>query len=138
MLFYSFILSFYECRSDIAEQSGELVSRSVTGSMISRCSWFLVLLFLYIYIPLYNATCLCLSINRDNFGYADAHMDRHMVPRQMPAATGPADWREALDIVALGLPEQVMILFIFHSSFYMMCSGIMILNPSEYIFAFVY
>jgi cytoskeleton-associated protein 5 len=55
-----------------------VLSRSVAGSMISR----------------------------DNFGYADAHMDRHMVPRQMPAATGPADWREALEIVALGLPEQ--------------------------------
>jgi hypothetical protein len=40
-------------------------------------------------------------MNRVNFGYADAHM----VPRQM--AAGPADWREALDIVALGLPEQV-------------------------------
>ncbi|PWZ31965.1 Protein MOR1 [Zea mays] len=41
-----------------------------------------------------------------DLGYADAHMDRHMVPRQIPAATGPADWHEALDIVALGLPEQ--------------------------------
>ncbi|CAO1946382.1 unnamed protein product [Urochloa humidicola] len=70
--------SVRENGSDVAEQSGEVVSRSVAGSMISR----------------------------DNFGYADAHMDRHMVPRQMPAATGPADWREALEIVALGLPEQ--------------------------------
>ncbi|KAF8716821.1 hypothetical protein HU200_025917 [Digitaria exilis] len=70
--------SVRENGSDVAEQSGEVVSRSVTGSMISR----------------------------DNFGYPDAHMDRHMVPRQMPAATGPADWREALEIVALGLPEQ--------------------------------
>ncbi|KXG33604.1 protein MOR1 isoform X1 [Sorghum bicolor] len=69
--------SVRENGSDIAEQSGEVVSRSVTGSMISR-----------------------------DFGYADAHMDRHMVPRQIPAATGPADWREALEIVALGLPEQ--------------------------------
>ncbi|VAH81229.1 unnamed protein product [Triticum turgidum subsp. durum] len=40
---------------------------------------------------------------KENFGYADAHT----VPRQMAAAvTGPTDWREALDIVALGLPEQ--------------------------------
>ncbi|ONM36977.1 protein MOR1 isoform X2 [Zea mays] len=69
--------SVRENGSDIAEQSGEVVSRSVTGSMISR-----------------------------DLGYADAHMDRHMVPRQIPAATGPADWHEALDIVALGLPEQ--------------------------------
>lgn len=37
-------------------------------------------------------------------------MDRHLVPRQMPTATGPADWREALEIVALGLPEQVVLL----------------------------
>ncbi|KAK1667480.1 hypothetical protein QYE76_055639 [Lolium multiflorum] len=58
--------------SDVAEQSGELVSRSIAGSMTPRV----------------------------NFGYADAHM----VPRQM--AAGPADWREALDIIALGLPEQ--------------------------------
>jgi hypothetical protein len=52
-----------------------------------------------------------LVYHRDNFGYADAHMDRHLAPRQMAAATpGPADWREALDIVALGLPDQVMLL----------------------------
>ncbi|EEC71701.1 hypothetical protein OsI_04204 [Oryza sativa Indica Group] len=67
--------SVRENGSDIAEQSGEAVSRSMAGSMISR----------------------------ENFGYSDAHM----VPRQMATATpGPADWREALDIVALGLPEQ--------------------------------
>uniref|UniRef100_A0A0E0C9H3 Protein MOR1 n=2 Tax=Oryza TaxID=4527 RepID=A0A0E0C9H3_9ORYZ len=62
--------SVRENGSDIAEQSGEAVSRSMAG---------------------------------ENFGYSDAHM----VPRQMATATpGPADWREALDIVALGLPEQ--------------------------------
>uniref|UniRef100_A0ACD5W2B5 Uncharacterized protein n=1 Tax=Avena sativa TaxID=4498 RepID=A0ACD5W2B5_AVESA len=67
--------SVRENGSDVAEQSGELVSRSIAGPMTSR----------------------------ENFGYADAHM----VPRQMAtAATGPADWREALDIVALGLPDQ--------------------------------
>ncbi|EMS63356.1 Protein MOR1 [Triticum urartu] len=67
--------SVRENGSDVAEQSGELVSRSMAGSMMPR----------------------------ENFGYADAHT----VPRQMAtAATGPADWREALDIVALGLPEQ--------------------------------
>jgi hypothetical protein len=39
---------------------------------------------------------------RDNFGYADAHMDRHLIPRQIaPATPGPLDWREALDIVAI-------------------------------------
>ncbi|XP_062224549.1 protein MOR1-like [Phragmites australis] len=71
--------SVRENGSDVAEQSGEVISRSLVGSMISR----------------------------ENFGYGDAHMDRHMAPRQMAAATtGPADWREALDIVALGLPEQ--------------------------------
>ncbi|VAH65313.1 unnamed protein product [Triticum turgidum subsp. durum] len=68
--------SVRENGSDVAEQSGELVSRSMAGSMMP---------------------------SRENFGYADAHT----VPRQMAtAATGPADWREALDIVALGLPEQ--------------------------------
>ncbi|KAJ1285939.1 hypothetical protein BS78_03G315500 [Paspalum vaginatum] len=70
--------SVRENGSDVAEQSGEVVPRSVAGSMISR----------------------------DNFGYADAHMDRHMVPRQIPVVAGPADWREALEIVALGVPEQ--------------------------------
>ncbi|WVZ68423.1 hypothetical protein U9M48_017361 [Paspalum notatum var. saurae] len=70
--------SVRENGSDVAEQSGEVVARSVAGSMISR----------------------------DNFGYADAHMDRHMIPRQIPVAAGPADWREALEIVALGVPEQ--------------------------------
>ncbi|KAL6614281.1 hypothetical protein ACP70R_036551 [Stipagrostis hirtigluma subsp. patula] len=71
--------SVRENGSDVAEQSGEVVSRSLAGSIISR----------------------------ENFGYSDTHMDRHMAPRQMAAATtGPADWREALDIVALGLPEQ--------------------------------
>ncbi|AQK99753.1 Protein MOR1 [Zea mays] len=69
--------SVRENGSDIAEQSGEVVSRPVAGSMISR-----------------------------DFGYADAHMDRHMVPRQIPSTSGPVDWREALEIVALGLPEQ--------------------------------
>jgi cytoskeleton-associated protein 5 len=108
------VLSFYGHRSDIAEQSGEVVSRSVTGSMISRCSNCLIVLFIRSYVQLHNATCLCLTINRD-LGYADAHMDRHMVPRQIPAATGPADWHEALDIVALGLPEQVMLLITSHS-----------------------
>jgi hypothetical protein len=57
--------------------------------------------------------------NRENFGYSDAHM----VPRQMATATpGPADWREALDIVALGLPEQVMLLPICYvsSPFYLL------------------
>jgi cytoskeleton-associated protein 5 len=44
-----------------------------------------------------------------------------MVPRQMPAATGPADWREALEIVALGLPEQVVFLLISHSHFCPSC-----------------
>uniref|UniRef100_A0ACD5VVT5 Uncharacterized protein n=1 Tax=Avena sativa TaxID=4498 RepID=A0ACD5VVT5_AVESA len=67
--------SVRENGSDVAEQSGELVSRSIAGSMTSR----------------------------ENFGYVDAHM----APRQIAtAATGPADWREALDIVALGLPDQ--------------------------------
>ncbi|KAG8078290.1 hypothetical protein GUJ93_ZPchr0007g5646 [Zizania palustris] len=71
--------SVRENGSDIAEQSGEVVSRSIAGSMITR----------------------------ENFGYSDAYMDRHVVPRQMATTPpGPADWREALDIVALGLPEQ--------------------------------
>jgi hypothetical protein len=108
------VLPICGCRSDIAEQSGEVVSRPVAGSMISRCSSCLIVLFIP-NIPLHDTTCLCLTIIRD-FGYADAHMDRHMVPRQIPSTTGPVDWREALEIVALGLPEQVMLLISSHSS----------------------
>jgi hypothetical protein len=38
-------------------------------------------------------------------------MDKHLAPRPMPtAAPDPADCREALDIVMLGLPDQVMLL----------------------------
>jgi hypothetical protein len=57
-------------------------------------------------------TRLCMLVyHRDNFGYADGHMDRHLVPRQMaPATPGPADWHEALGIVALRLPDLVMLL----------------------------
>jgi hypothetical protein len=57
-------------------------------------------------------TRLCmLAYYRNNFGYANAHMHRHLVPRQMvPARPGPADWHEALGIVALGLFDQVMLL----------------------------
>lgn len=47
-------------------------------------------------------------ISRDNFGYADSHVERHMLPRQLATVNGPADWREALDIIALGSPEQVV------------------------------
>jgi len=63
-LFLSIRTSFFGCRSDIAEQSGEVVSRSVAGSMISRCSRCLILLFILIFIY-HHITQLfyaCLSI----------------------------------------------------------------------------
>ncbi|ONK78042.1 uncharacterized protein A4U43_C02F13600 [Asparagus officinalis] len=63
---------------DVAEQSGDILSRSVAAPLLPR----------------------------DNFGFADAHMERHMLPRQMAPVNGPADWHEALDIIALGSPEQ--------------------------------
>lgn len=74
-----------------------------------------------------------------------------MVPRQIPAAAGPADWREALEIVALGLPEQVMLSITSHSSpncpislrlrvvyFYIIFPHIKILIPSGVIFFYIY
>ncbi|KAK8936155.1 Protein MOR1 [Platanthera zijinensis] len=43
---------------------------------------------------------------RENFAYADQHMDRHMIPRQPVSINAPLDWREALDLILLGSPEQ--------------------------------
>lgn len=108
---YLFIFFHFGCRSDVAEQSGELVSRSMAGSMMSRCFIYLINWFAVPFVfHKHNFICVFLSISRENFGYADAHT----VPRQMATAvTGPADWREALDIVALGLPEQVVLLLSF-------------------------
>ncbi|KAJ6844297.1 protein MOR1-like [Iris pallida] len=64
---------------DIAEQSGESLSRSMTGPIMP---------------------------SRDNTGYVDSHVERHFLPRQLATSNGPTDWHEALDVISLGLPEQ--------------------------------
>ncbi|OAY83553.1 protein MOR1 isoform X1 [Ananas comosus] len=63
---------------EMAEQSGEILSRSVSVPMATR----------------------------ENVGYADTHLERHMLARQLATANGPSDWHEALDIITLGVPEQ--------------------------------
>lgn len=41
-------------------------------------------------------------------------MDRHHLPRSLVTANGPTDWNEALEIISMGSPEQVVYsLFIF-------------------------
>ncbi|XP_042390738.1 protein MOR1-like isoform X1 [Zingiber officinale] len=62
---------------DVAEQCGEVYSRFVSVPMATR----------------------------DNVGYAEPD-ERHILARQFATANGPTDWHEALDIIALGLPEQ--------------------------------
>ncbi|KAJ6841944.1 protein MOR1-like [Iris pallida] len=64
---------------DIAEQSGEALSRSMTGPIMP---------------------------SRDNTGSLDSHVERHFLLRQLVCSNGPTDWHEALDIISLGLPEQ--------------------------------
>ncbi|XP_073101212.1 protein MOR1-like [Elaeis guineensis] len=71
--------SVRENGSDVAEQSGEFLPRSMSVPM---------------------------ATSRENIGYADSHVERHMLARQLVTADGPADWHEALDIIALGSPEQ--------------------------------
>ncbi|WOL15918.1 protein MOR1-like isoform X1 [Canna indica] len=62
---------------DMAEQSGEIYSRAVSVPMAAR----------------------------DNVAYADSE-ERHILARQFGTANGPTDWHEALDVIALGLPDQ--------------------------------
>ncbi|KAJ3669122.1 hypothetical protein LUZ60_011072 [Juncus effusus] len=47
------------------------------------------------------------SMARETMGFAEAHMERPMPSRHLAAAPmGPANWREALDIIASGQPDQ--------------------------------
>ncbi|GAB2298703.1 Protein MICROTUBULE ORGANIZATION 1, variant 2 [Dionaea muscipula] len=66
--------------SDVAEQSGE-VSRSVSGGSG----------------PVFA---------RDTYAHPEFHMERNLFPRPPVGVSGPADWNEALDIIAYGSPEQ--------------------------------
>ncbi|THU43931.1 hypothetical protein C4D60_Mb02t02050 [Musa balbisiana] len=62
---------------DVAEQSGEVYLRTVSVPMAAR----------------------------ENISYAHSD-ERNILARQFAGANGPTDWHEALDIIAMGLPEQ--------------------------------
>ncbi|XP_019170142.1 PREDICTED: protein MOR1-like [Ipomoea nil] len=54
-------------------------------------------------------------INRDNYnqtehpkGRHEVPLERHQVPLPASAANGPTDWKESLDIIVYGSPEQVI------------------------------
>ncbi|XP_039113731.1 protein MOR1 [Dioscorea cayenensis subsp. rotundata] len=63
---------------DVAEQSGELLSRSLAAPMVMRV----------------------------NPGYGESNVERHVLPRMLITANGPTDWHEALDVISMGSPEQ--------------------------------
>ncbi|XP_062109016.1 protein MOR1-like [Humulus lupulus] len=69
--------SVREIGLDVAEQSGE-VTRSVSGPVLPR----------------------------KNYGNADIHVERQLMPRVLACTNGPTDWNEALDIISFGSPEQ--------------------------------
>ncbi|KAJ1686606.1 hypothetical protein LUZ63_017996 [Rhynchospora breviuscula] len=46
------------------------------------------------------------SMAREHMGYAETHMERPMMARHQSIPMGPTNWREALDIIALGQPDQ--------------------------------
>ncbi|KMZ71606.1 Protein MOR1, partial [Zostera marina] len=43
---------------------------------------------------------------RENFNHLDSHMDRQVLPRAVAMLSGPADWRDALNIISPESPEQ--------------------------------
>ncbi|XXG85325.1 hypothetical protein AAC387_Pa11g0421 [Persea americana] len=63
---------------DVAEQSGEVLSRSLPAPILPR----------------------------ESSGHFESHVDRHHLPRSLVTANGPTDWNEALDIISMGSPEQ--------------------------------
>ncbi|KAF5193151.1 Mor1 [Thalictrum thalictroides] len=63
---------------DVAEQSGDVLSRSVSGPIMSR----------------------------DTVSHSELFMDRHPVSRSVASPNAPTDWNEALDIISFGSPEQ--------------------------------
>lgn len=63
-------------------------------------------------LPLFACPLLIMLNSRETFGYAESD-ERHILARQFATTNGPTDWHEALDIIALGLPEQVFYLQIF-------------------------
>ncbi|XP_019427924.1 PREDICTED: protein MOR1-like isoform X2 [Lupinus angustifolius] len=68
--------SVRENGSDVAEQSGE-IARSLSGPIL-----------------------------RKNYAQPDVNIERQLMPRPLPVASGPTNWNEALDIISFGSPEQ--------------------------------
>ncbi|KAK9681891.1 hypothetical protein RND81_10G035200 [Saponaria officinalis] len=62
---------------DVAEQSGD-VSRSMAGPVFAR----------------------------ESYAHPELHIERNPLPRMHPAVSGPTDWKEAIDVIAYGAPEQ--------------------------------
>ncbi|KAL5994649.1 Protein MICROTUBULE ORGANIZATION 1 [Asimina triloba] len=66
--------------SEVAEQSGEVLSRSLPAPILTR----------------------------ESSGQFDSHMDRNLLNRPLAVANGPADWSEALEVISLGSPDQAV------------------------------
>ncbi|XP_077250058.1 protein MOR1-like isoform X3 [Tasmannia lanceolata] len=65
---------------DVAEQSGEVLSRSFP-------------------VPFVAST-------RESSGQFASNIERHLLPLSLSTMNGPTDWNQALDIISLGSPEQ--------------------------------
>ncbi|XP_043688647.1 protein MOR1 isoform X3 [Telopea speciosissima] len=63
---------------DVAEQSGEVLARSISAPIFSR----------------------------ENIGHSEPYVERHPLGRSMSSANGPSDWNEALHIISAGSPEE--------------------------------
>ncbi|KAJ4976564.1 hypothetical protein NE237_001670 [Protea cynaroides] len=63
---------------DVAEQSGEVLARSISAPILSR----------------------------ENIGHSESYVERHQFGRSMASANGPSDWNEALHIISVGSPEE--------------------------------
>lgn len=65
-----------------------------------------------LWISLFSYVSDCCE--RESSGHFESHVDRHHLPRSLVTANGPTDWNEALEIISMGSPEQVVYsLFIF-------------------------
>ncbi|XP_042521091.1 protein MOR1 isoform X2 [Macadamia integrifolia] len=63
---------------DVAEQSGEVLARSISAPIFSR----------------------------ENIVHSEPYVERHQFSRSMASANGPSDWNEALHIISVGSPEE--------------------------------
>ncbi|XP_062084157.1 protein MOR1-like [Humulus lupulus] len=96
--------SVREIGLDVAEQSGE-ITRSVSGPVLPR----------------------------KNYGNADIHVERQLMPRVLAGTNGPTECNEALDIISFGSPYilaaiiPIPLIFSFHLLFWLKKSNSYIL-----------